>query len=62
MIEPKGNKQKSLLFVCVENSCRSQMAEGLFNSLKIKGAIAYSAGSKPSGEVNLLAKEVRKIW
>jgi protein-tyrosine-phosphatase len=38
-----------LLFVCVENSCRSQMAEGFARAL---GADAWSAGSRPSGQVN----------
>ena len=38
-----------LLFVCVENSCRSQMAEGFARAL---GAQAHSAGSRPSGKVN----------
>jgi arsenate reductase len=38
-----------LLFVCVENSCRSQMAEGFARAL---GADAHSAGSRPSGKVN----------
>ncbi|RJP26220.1 MAG: arsenate reductase ArsC [Candidatus Abyssobacteria bacterium SURF_5] len=43
---------KKILFVCVENSCRSQMAEGFANELG-KGVIeAYSAGSEPSGVVN----------
>jgi len=43
---------KKVLFVCVENSCRSQMAEGWARHLG-KGEIeAYSAGSKPSGTVN----------
>jgi len=43
---------KKVLFVCVENSCRSQMAEGWAHQLG-KGKIeAYSAGSKPSGAVN----------
>jgi len=43
---------KKVLFVCVENSCRSQMAEGWARHLG-KGALeAYSAGSKPSGTVN----------
>jgi arsenate reductase (thioredoxin) len=51
---------KKVLFVCVENSCRSQMAEGFAKSLG-KGAIeAYSAGTKPSGEVNPIAIEVMK--
>ena len=47
-----------VLFVCVENSCRSQMAEGFGRQL---GWDAWSAGSKPSGKVNetaiLLMKE-----
>ena len=49
---------KKILFVCVENSCRSQMAEG-FAKAFAKGAIeAYSAGSRPSGRVNPHAVEV----
>jgi protein-tyrosine-phosphatase len=51
---------KKVLFVCVENSCRSQMAEG-FARIIGKGVIeAYSAGSRPSGKVNPLAIEVMK--
>lgn len=43
---------KTVLFVCVENSCRSQIAEGFAQALG-KGKIeSYSAGSKPSGKVN----------
>ena len=38
-----------MLFVCVENSCRSQMAEAFARML---GAEAYSAGSRPSGQVH----------
>ena len=49
---------KKALFVCVENSCRSQMAEG-FAKVFGKGIMeAYSAGSKPSGKINPLAIEV----
>lgn len=41
-----------LLFVCVENSCRSQMAEA-FARMDGNGAVeAWSAGSRPSGVVN----------
>lgn len=41
-----------VLFVCVENSCRSQMAEAL-GIIHGSGVIdAYSAGSRPSGVVN----------
>jgi protein-tyrosine-phosphatase len=43
---------KRLLFVCVENSNRSQMAEA-FARLHGAGRVeAYSAGSRPSGRVN----------
>lgn len=40
---------KKLLFVCIENSNRSQMAQAF---ALMHGAEAYSAGSKPSGIVN----------
>ena len=43
---------KKVLFVCVENSCRSQMAEA-FAHIHGKGNLeVYSAGSKASGKVN----------
>jgi arsenate reductase (thioredoxin) len=41
-----------LLFVCVENSCRSQMAEGFARVLGSTRVAAFSAGSRPSGVVN----------
>ncbi len=44
-----------LLFVCVENSCRSQMAQGWARHLGGTRVAAYSAGSRPSGVVNPLA-------
>src|SRR5512139_1859802 len=46
---PMSEAAPKLLFVCVENSCRSQMAEGFARAL---GADAHSAGSRPSGKVN----------
>jgi len=43
---------KKILFVCVENSCRSQMAEA-FARIHGEGIVeAYSSGSSPSGVVN----------
>ena len=43
---------KEVLFVCVENSCRSQMAEA-FGNIHGEGVIrSYSGGSHPSGVVN----------
>jgi arsenate reductase len=44
-----------LLFVCVENSNRSQMAEAFARMLGGPAVEAYSAGSRPSGQVNPLA-------
>lgn len=41
-----------MLFVCVENSCRSQMAEAFARMLGHGVIDAYSAGSRPSGVVN----------
>ena len=45
-------KIKRVLFVCVENSCRSQLAEAISNHLFSSHLKAFSAGSRPSGEVN----------
>lgn len=45
---------KHLLFLCVANSARSQMAEGIARSLAPPGVTISSAGSKPS-RVNPLA-------
>lgn len=43
---------KTVLFVCVENSCRSQMAEA-FAKMLGQGVIdPYSSGSRSSGKVN----------
>ena len=48
---------KRLLFVCVENSCRSQIAEA-FARLHGRGTVEVcSAGSRPSGKVNPKAIE-----
>ncbi|MBC7218920.1 MAG: arsenate reductase ArsC [Hadesarchaea archaeon] len=48
---------KKVLFVCVENSARSQMAEAFFNSVA-KTARAESAGTKPAARVNPMAVKV----
>jgi arsenate reductase (thioredoxin) len=52
-----GGQLKRLLFVCVENSNRSQMAEA-FARMHGRGRVeAFSAGSRPSGKVNPKAVE-----
>lgn len=44
-----------VLFICVENSCRSQMAEGFARRL---GLLAQSAGVRAGAGVNVQAIEV----
>jgi protein-tyrosine-phosphatase len=41
-----------VLFLCVHNAGRSQIALGWFNHLAEGRAIAWSGGSEPAGEVN----------
>ena len=48
---------KRVLFVCVENSNRSQMAEAFARMHGGDKVEAYSAGSRPSGRVNPRAVE-----
>ncbi len=49
-----------ILFLCVANSARSQLAEGLAKSLFGKNAQIESAGSEPSGQVQPWAVESLK--
>jgi len=49
---------KKILFVCIENSCRSQIAEGFAKTIGDGLVEVYSAGSRPSGKVNPLAQQV----
>src|ERR687897_3336957 len=58
----KEQKQdKVILFVCVENAGRSQMAEGFFNGKYApKGYHAISAGTRPASQINPLAVQVMK--
>jgi arsenate reductase len=52
-------QDKVILFVCVENAGRSQMAEGFFNQRYApKGYHAISAGTRPVSQINLLAVHV----
>ena len=44
--------KKKILFVCIENSNRSQMSQAFAKILGGEEVEAYSAGSKPSGIVN----------
>jgi arsenate reductase (thioredoxin) len=47
-----AKKRKQVLFVCVENSNRSQMAEAFARIHGEEIVEAFSAGSRPSGTIN----------
>ena len=49
-----------ILFVCVENAGRSQMAEGFFRKLGPSNFEVMSAGTKPASEINPTAVQVMK--
>jgi len=48
---------KMVLFVCIHNSGRSQMAEAFFNQMAQGKAKAISAGTKPAEGINPVAVE-----
>jgi arsenate reductase len=57
----KQQQEKVILFVCVENAGRSQIAEGFFNRKYVpKGYRAVSAGTRPVSHINIIAVEVMK--
>jgi protein-tyrosine-phosphatase len=51
---------KRVLFVCVENSNRSQMAEAFARIHGAGRAEGFSAGSRPSGKINPRAVEAMR--
>jgi len=48
----------SVLFVCVKNTGKSQMAAGLMSKIAGDAVQVYSAGTKPGTAVNTLSAEV----
>lgn len=54
-IDPAG--KPSVLFVCVHNACRSQMAAAFLTSLSRGAVEVRSAGSQPADKVNPAAVE-----
>ena len=45
--------ERTVLFVCVENACRSLMAEAMFNADPPPGWRATSAGTRPASAPNV---------
>jgi len=56
----KATKLPNILFVCVHNSGRSQMAEVFFNRIAEGKAKAYSAGTQPADEVKHVVVEAMR--
>jgi arsenate reductase (thioredoxin) len=56
----KLKSEKIILFVCIENAGRSQMAEGFFNKSAPEGYRALSAGTKPVSQINPVVIDVMK--
>lgn len=54
------NTKKTVLFVCVQNAGRSQMAEGFFRKYAQKDYETISAGTVPTSQINPIAVEVMK--
>jgi len=45
-------EKSKITFVCVENACRSQMAQGFAEAFGQKKVEVYSAGSHPSSQID----------
>jgi arsenate reductase (thioredoxin) len=56
--DSQDHNMKRVLILCTGNSCRSQMAEALWNNLGQGKWQAFSAGLKPAGYVHPLALQV----
>ena len=54
------DKKKVILFVCVHNSGRSQIAEAFFNKIADGKAIGLSARTQPADAVNPVVVEAMK--
>jgi arsenate reductase len=55
-----GKELIRILFVCVENARRSQMAEGFANAFGQGRLEVYSGGSSPSSQIDPLVIKVMK--
>ena len=55
-----AKEKPRVVFVCVENARRSQMAEGFAKSIGQGKVDVYSAGSRPSGTIDPLFIEAMR--
>src|SRR5438128_9891900 len=55
---PRAPVKKRVLFVCIGNSCRSQMAEGFARAYGSDAMVARSAGLSPGTVIAPLTRQV----
>lgn len=55
MEQHNGKQKPKVAFLCVHNSCRSQMAEALGKKLASDVFESYSAGTEPAARINAQA-------
>ena len=55
MEQHNGQQKSKVAFLCVHNSCRSQMAEALGKKLASDVFESYSAGTEPAARINAQA-------
>lgn len=55
-----GQSKQMVLFVCIENAGRSQMAEGFFRKYAPENYEPISAGTKPVSNIKPLAMNMMK--
>ena len=58
MNKDNNSTPHTVIFLCTGNSCRSQMAEAIVNTQLTSEWLAFSAGTKPTGEVHPLTIKV----
>jgi arsenate reductase (thioredoxin) len=56
----KSKSKHTILFVCIQNAGRSQMAEGFFKKYAPEDYEPLSAGTKPTSEINPIATQAMK--
>ena len=56
----KSKTKSTILFVCIQNAGRSQIAEGFFRHYAPEGYEPISAETRPTSEINPLAIQAMK--
>jgi protein-tyrosine-phosphatase len=59
-LKDSGQNKQLVLFICIENAGRSQMAEGFFRKYSPEGYEPLSAGTRPVSDINPLAIEAMR--